>query len=48
MKFSAGPSNGAEENSTAYDTVDELLEYKVGGNRLRDVITHITVLDRTL
>lgn len=30
------------------DTTDEILEYRVGGDRLRDVITQVTVLDRTI
>lgn len=30
------------------DTADEVLEYVVGGDRLRDVITQITVWDRTI
>ena len=29
-------------------TVDEILEYKVGNDRLRDVITKVIVIDRTL
>lgn len=48
MKFSAGPSNGVEEDCTVYDTVDELLEYKVGGDKLRDIITQAEIMDRTL
>ena len=30
------------------DTADEVLEYMVGSDRLRDVITQVTVLDRTV
>ena len=30
------------------DTADEMLEYMVGEDRLRDVITQVTVLDRTV
>ena len=30
------------------DTADEILEYRVGGDRLRDVITQVKVTDRTL
>ena len=30
------------------DTADELLDYIVCGDRLRDVITQVTVLDRTI
>ena len=48
MKFSAGPSNGVEKDSIVYDTVDELLEYKVGSDRLRDIITQAEIIDRTL
>ena len=31
-----------------YDTADDALEYMVGSARLRDVITQVTVLDRTI
>lgn len=48
MKFSAGPSNGVEEDSTVYNTVDDLLEYKVGGDRLLHIITQAEIIDRTL
>ncbi len=30
------------------DTVDEILEYKVDGDRLRDIITKVKVTDRTI
>ena len=30
------------------DDADEVLEYMVGGDRLRDVITKVTVWDRTI
>ena len=30
------------------DTADEVLEYMVGSDRLRDVITQVTVIDRTI
>lgn len=30
------------------NTADEVLEYMVGGDRLRDVITRVTVWDRTI
>ncbi len=30
------------------DTADELLEYMVGSDRLRDVITQVTVIERTI
>lgn len=29
------------------DTADEILEYLVGGDRLRDVITKVTVMERS-
>ena len=31
-----------------FDTPDEVLEYMAGSDRLRDVITQVTVLDRTI
>lgn len=31
-----------------YDTADELLEYMVGEDCLRDVITQVTVIERTI
>ena len=37
-----------EETEMWYDTADELLEYIVAGDRLRDVITQVTVYDRTI
>ena len=30
------------------DTADDILEYTVAGDRLRDVITQVTVYDRTI
>ena len=30
------------------DTADDILEYIVAGDRLRDVITQVTVYDRTI
>ena len=36
------------ETNVYYDTPDELLEYRVGNDRLRDVITKVIVIDRTL
>ena len=30
------------------DTADEILEYTVSGDRLRDVITQVKVIDRTI
>ena len=35
------------ETELLCDTADEVLEYMVGGDRLRDVITQVTVLFRT-
>lgn len=37
-----------QETEKLYDTADELLEYLVGGDRLRDVITQVEVLYRTI
>ena len=31
-----------------YNDLDDLLQYTVGSDRLRDIITRVTVLDRTL
>ena len=50
------PSNGQisisianrEETEKICNTSDEVLEYMVGSDRLRDVITQVTVLDRTI
>ena len=36
------------ENERICATPDEVLEYMVGGDRLRDVITKVTVLSRTI
>ena len=33
---------------TDYDSIDELLERYICGDRLRDVITQVTVMDRAL
>ena len=49
-------SNGRISISMAYredteklcDTSDEVLEYMVGSDRLRDLITQVTVLDRSI
>lgn len=44
-------AGSAEVNSKTEkwcDTADELLEYMVGGDRLRDVITKVTVWERTI
>lgn len=37
-----------QETEKLYDTADELLENLVGGDRLRDVITQVEVLCRTI
>ena len=37
-----------EETEKAYDTVDELLKYNVDGDPLYNVITKVTVIDRTI
>lgn len=37
-----------EETALWADTADEVLEYIVSGDRLRDVITRVTVRDRTI
>lgn len=37
-----------EETEKLCNTSDEVLEYMVGADRLRDVITQVTVLDRTI
>ena len=38
-----------QPNTTRYfDTADDVLEYMVGKDRLRDVITKVTVTDRTI
>ncbi len=37
-----------EETEKLCNTSDEVLEYMVGSDRLRDVITQVTVLDRTI
>lgn len=36
------------ETEKVCDTADEALEYIMGGDRLRDVITQITVMSRTV
>lgn len=34
--------------SRIFDTADDALDYMLGPDRLRDVITQVTVLDRTI
>ncbi len=44
-------SGSVEENTRTEkwcDTADDLLEYMVGNDRLRDVITQVTVIERTI
>ena len=36
------------ETERVFNSSDDALEYIVGGDRLRDVITRVTVLDRTI
>mgnify|MGYP003501602861 FL=1 len=37
-----------QETEKLCDTADEVLDYMVGEDRLRDIITKVTVLDRTI
>lgn len=37
-----------QETEKLCDTADEVLDYMVGSDRLRDVITQVTVIDRTI
>ncbi|WP_040195474.1 hypothetical protein [Candidatus Soleaferrea massiliensis] len=37
-----------EQTEKWCDTADELLEYTIDGDRLRDIITKVHVLDRTI
>lgn len=36
------------DRNQVFKTSDEVLEFRVGSDRLRDVITQVTVLDRTI
>ena len=45
-KYCIAKSDGSFE--AWCDTADDALEYMVGNDRLRDVITQVTVLDRTI
>lgn len=38
----------SQDTERLFDMPDEALEYMVGEDRLRDVITQVTVLDRTI
>ena len=42
----AGSAEVNQRTEMWWDTPDELLEYMVGNDRLRDVITQVTVWDR--
>ena len=44
----AGPPEVSARTEMWCDTPDELLEYMVGEDRLRDVITQVTVTERTI
>ena len=48
MEKSVFPLANQEETEKLCNTSDEVLEYMVGADRLRDVITQVTVLDRTI
>lgn len=37
-----------EETEKWCDTADEVLEYQIDGERLRDIITKVEVIDRTI
>lgn len=37
-----------EETEKLYDTAEELLDYVVDGDKLRDIITKVEVVERTL
>lgn len=45
-RYCIAKANG--QNEKWCDTTDEVLEYMVGDDRLRDVITQVTVIDRTI
>lgn len=44
--YCISPSNGAQMKW--YDTLDALLQHMIDSDRLRDVITQVTVIDRTI
>ncbi len=44
----AGAGEEIERTEKWCDTADEVLEYRVGHDRLRDVITQVTVIERTI
>ena len=37
-----------ETSEIAYESADDALEYMLGDDRLRDVITEVTVIERTI
>ncbi|CAN4041866.1 hypothetical protein BBBGCB_BBBGCB_08040, partial [Dysosmobacter welbionis] len=39
---------GQPDTTQYFATADDVLNYMVGSDRLRDVITRVTVLDRTI
>lgn len=39
---------GQPDTTQYFATADDVLNYMVGSDRLRDVITQVTVLDRTI
>ena len=39
---------GKPDTTKYYQTADEILDHRVGSDRLRDIITQVTVLDRTI
>ena len=41
-------SANAKTGERIYNTADEALEYMVGEDKLRDVITQVTVIERTI
>ena len=44
----AGSAEVLAQTGMWCDTADEVLEYMVGDDRLRDVITQVTVTERTI
>lgn len=39
---------GQPTSTRSFESPDDVLDYMVGSDRLRDVITRVTVLDRTI
>lgn len=48
MICQAGPAEITTRTEKWCDTADEVLEYIIGGDRLRDVITQVKVWERTI